>query len=504
MEHYLEEARERLQALSARAHDAPPDLAPLLAEVSESLGTALEELQVSEEELRLQNDELIAARVVIEEERERYLDLFDFAPDAYLVTDPAGVILEANTAAARILGESRGKLVGRPLTRHLGKDDRVALLRLLEELPQSGEAHEVQLRLQPREGEAFPAALSAAVVRDPRGQVTGIRWLLRDVSEHYRLQQQVTESARILDGLMRYSHDGLVLLDPEFSFVRVNEAYARSCGKQVEDFPGHNHFDWYPSEEVEAAFRRVVETHEPWSVEARPFSFPDHPEWGTSYWDLTLTALPDEEGHTQYLVFTLQDVSERVKNQQELDQYREHLEVLVSERTAQLRESEQNYRTVAEYTYDWEFWMRPDGSFAYMSPSAERITGYPAQSFELDPDLYHMIVHPDDLEVMLAHEREAMETEAPLAFEYRIVSQSGETRWIEHICQAVYDHEGNFAGRRGSNRDVTERKQSEQERARLTHDLEAQRALFAAALEQAPGGGHRGRGAQRQADRQQS
>ncbi len=282
--------------------------------------------------------------------------------------------------------------------------------------------------------------------------------------EARRLETRVAESARILDGLMRSSFTPLVLLDPNLNFVRVNEAYAQACAKEVEDFPGHNHFVWYPSEELEATFRQVVESKQPWETEARPFVFPDHSEWGTTYWDLSLTPLLDDQGKVEYLVFSLKDVTERVTAQQELEEHRQHLEDLVSQRTGELRESEQRYRTVADYAYGWEWWMWPDGSFAYVSPSAERVTGYPAQSFMLDPAFYHTITHEEDVAGLEEHEREAMANERPRAYEFRIVRQDGQIRWLEHICQAVYDTEGNFAGRRGSNRDVTARKQVEAER----------------------------------------
>ena len=61
-----------------------------------------------------------------------------------------------------------------------------------------------------------------------------------------------------------------------------------------------------------------------------------------------------------------------------------------------LRESEERYRTVANFTYDWEYWISPERCFIYCSPSCERITGYRAEEFEKDPDLLKAITHPDD------------------------------------------------------------------------------------------------------------
>ena len=88
------------------------------------LSIALEELQVAEEELRQQNEELLAARQMAEMERQRYQDLFDFAPDGYLVTDPQGVIREANRVAAILFQVPQGFLIGKPLLLFVAPEDR--------------------------------------------------------------------------------------------------------------------------------------------------------------------------------------------------------------------------------------------------------------------------------------------------------------------------------------------------------------------------------------------
>jgi transcriptional regulator with PAS, ATPase and Fis domain len=87
----------------------------LLEEVFEEVSTVLEELQVAQEELLQQNQELVTARQAVEAQRQRYQDLFDFAPDAYLVTDVAGNIQEANCTAAMLLNTSKELLAGKQL-----------------------------------------------------------------------------------------------------------------------------------------------------------------------------------------------------------------------------------------------------------------------------------------------------------------------------------------------------------------------------------------------------
>ena len=129
-----------------------------------------------------------------------------------------------------------------------------------------------------------------------------------------------------------------------------------------------------------------------------------------------------------------------------------------------LKESEERYRKVADFTYDWEYWVAPDGKFLYVSPSCERITGYRVEEFIQDPALFITVTHPDDRERVSAHMCEQETTPAGVSLEYRIITKSGERKWIGHNCQKVFSEKGTYLGRRAGNRDVTEQKQAEEAR----------------------------------------
>ncbi|MBF0528462.1 MAG: PAS domain S-box protein, partial [Deltaproteobacteria bacterium] len=141
---------------------------------------------------------------------------------------------------------------------------------------------------------------------------------------------------------------------------------------------------------------------------------------------------------------------------------------------ATLRKNEEIYRTVADYTYDWEYWLTPDGSLPYLSPSCERITGYSVEEFQQDPGLLVRIVHPDDRNHIADHiynVGNATEAKEHYELECRIVARSGGERWIHHVCRRVYSHDGKYLGHRVSNRDISTRKKAE---ARL-HQIEVEK-----------------------------
>ncbi|HVP96079.1 PAS domain S-box protein [Methanoregula sp.] len=152
---------------------------------------------------------------------------------------------------------------------------------------------------------------------------------------------------------------------------------------------------------------------------------------------------------------------------------------------AALRESEERYRTVADFTYDWEFWIDPDGRFIYISPSAEKILGRPISKYTSADSLFRDVTHPDDLCTLLEHMAHDLAGQGPSAIEFRIVRPDGEVRWIQHVCQPVLDAEGRFLGTRGSNRDTTERRLAEEALQKARDELESRVEKRTAELQEA-------------------
>lgn len=137
-----------------------------------------------------------------------------------------------------------------------------------------------------------------------------------------------------------------------------------------------------------------------------------------------------------------------------------------------LQESERRFRTVAEFAYDWEYWIDPDGKFIYLSPSCERITGYSPEEIMTDSQLVFKMVKPDYSEKVHYHYiDEGGENASAFSMEFPIIAKNGEEVWIEHNCRPVYDDQGNYAGRRGNNRDVTSRKRAEEAKVKLEAQL---------------------------------
>lgn len=146
---------------------------------------------------------------------------------------------------------------------------------------------------------------------------------------------------------------------------------------------------------------------------------------------------------------------------------------------AALRAEREYFRLITDFTYDWEYWLAPDGTYRYVSPSSERITGYRPDEFYGDPRLLERIVHPDDREHMARHLSDVQHRQQSYTRQFRIITRGGEKRWISHACQPMYNAEGDWLGQRASNRDITEHK-------RIEEEARANLALLQGVLDHAP------------------
>ncbi len=190
----LDGMRQRVEAIRRRARGRAPKGA------LDELLAAMEELRNAEEEMRQQHEELATAHLAVEEERRRYHQLFQFAPDAYLLTNLHGIVREANRWAARMLGVEPRFMAGKAMVSFVAPDDRARIRAELGRWQSEPTPRSLELRLQPRYGPSFDAAITLSVARGgPRDTAIGFRWLVRDISA----QRQLTDELRLREEAAR-------------------------------------------------------------------------------------------------------------------------------------------------------------------------------------------------------------------------------------------------------------------------------------------------------------
>jgi PAS domain S-box-containing protein len=172
------------------------------------LTVSLEELEVTHEELLAANEEMQEARQQVESERQRYLDLFEGAPDGYLVTDAKGVIVEANTAAAAMLNSRMDFLAGKPLVLYVTNEGKNAFHSRVTGLSSGAlkDVREWELALKPRDCPPLPVMVSVSAVRGTVGTAARLRWLLRDITDQKAAGEALQHQKNTLDERVKELH----------------------------------------------------------------------------------------------------------------------------------------------------------------------------------------------------------------------------------------------------------------------------------------------------------
>ncbi|MFH1718851.1 MAG: PAS domain S-box protein [Planctomycetota bacterium] len=126
------------------------------------------------------------------------------------------------------------------------------------------------------------------------------------------------------------------------------------------------------------------------------------------------------------------------------------------------RMTDQCFRAIADYTYDWEVWVGPTGRLLWTNPAATRVTGYGIKELMSMPDYPRSIVHEQERDRMDKAFRSAVEGSTGNDVQFRIVRKDGRIIWVEMSWQSIYDDQGDSLGHRESIRDVTGRKETEE------------------------------------------
>ena len=205
--------------LARRLPDEPP---------ARSATELLHELQVYQIELEMQNDALRQAQLALEESRDRYVDLYEFAPVGYLSLSSKGLIERINLTGAKLLGEDRAKLLRQRFASFVAKECRDRWYELfLSSMKQYGR-HRGDLTMQRADGHHFFARLECL-----RSDAETVRIVLNDITEQKRSEEELRIAAIAFE-----SQVAMMVADTQGVIVRVNRAFTRLTGYSAEEIIG--------------------------------------------------------------------------------------------------------------------------------------------------------------------------------------------------------------------------------------------------------------------------
>jgi len=441
---------------------------------------------LSEANAHLQKE--IAERKQVEAElrasQEYARNLIDSSLDAIIAVDNERRVVEFNRAAQDTFGYRPQEILGQHAD-VLYADPGEGLDIHRTTIEQGHCVREVMNRR--KNGEVFPVFLSASPLRDARGELVGVMGVSRDITERVRAEEDLRVYQEHLEELVEERTVELQATEERyrtlFDGVPVGLYRTTPAGRMIDANLAFVQMLGYPSREEllatsSASLYVSPEDRVPWQALmeregiVRDFEVQHRRYDGTLIWVKdTARAVRDEEGQVVTYEGSLEDITQRVQAEAELRAYQEHLEELVEERTAELRESEERYRTLFDGVPVGLYRTKPDGEVLDANLAAAQMLGYPSREEVLQAvNTANVYVDPEErLRWQALMEREGVVRD----FEERVRRYDGTVIWLNDTARAVKDDQGRVLYYEGSLEDISERKEFEEEIRRQKDYYEA-------------------------------
>ena len=403
----------------------------------------------------------------LRESEKRFRDIAQTGADWIWEVDVQGRYTYAADNLEALLGYTPDELLGRTPFEFMPAGEAAKMAEFFQGIVARREAfHDLENQVLHKNGSVRILLTSGVPILSASGDLLGYRGTDKDITDAKRAANALNEAAMFLRESQAIARVGGWKANPFTDRLLWTEEVYRLVEHPLDQPPqgleeGLRYYapDSLPA--VRAALGHTLETGEPFTLECHMI-----PRSGRDFWaELRCIGKVDDPEEGTYLTGTFQDITER-------------RQIL-----ARLAESEERYRVLADFSPDWQYWVNPAGEYLYVSPGCKQICGHDPEAFLSDPGLMQRIMHADDRAEWVGHwhmVRHDPSTEPHTRIEMRIVHADGSERWIEHQCQATYSHDGTYLGRRGVNRDITDRKRVE--RAIMESESKLRMALSAARM----------------------
>ncbi|WP_062055541.1 sensor histidine kinase [Sediminicola sp. YIK13] len=315
----------------------------------------MHELEVHQLELEMQNQELRETQHRLEELRDQYTDLFDFAPVGYLVVDKKGVIKNINLTACMLLGLERSLLMGKPLSAYMSSGQSIKLFLNLNEAFNTGNLPSFELTMKDRNNRTFTALLQGTIPNYSKNSDT-CRISLQDITElkaaaalkkqHDELQLEKEKIQRYLD----LAPVVFLLIDSDHNVQMINQKGCELLGYKRVEMLGKN---WFHNFVIDDGHKIVDPTDESFQnnkLLLKPYveNFVKCKNGEKRLMGWTNIALLDNSGNQIGTLSSGEDITQRKKEETSRQRYMEELETMVGERTKELSDALENEKQISE------------------------------------------------------------------------------------------------------------------------------------------------------------
>jgi PAS domain S-box-containing protein len=319
----------QLKALRHRAeallHEKPQALGNMPPEDIQQL---IHELQVHQIELEMQNEELRRTQSQLAEARDKYLDLYDFAPVSYFALDKNALVTEANLTGANLLSMDRRLLINSSFTRLIAPDFQDGFYFHRRQVVETATKQTCELKLLKNDGTEFYGLLESIAVTDAEGNFKQFRTAITDITKRKRAEDALRENKSTIQALIDATPESALLIDTKNNVLAINEMAAQRLGNGSEGIVGRSPYDYLPPEVAQHRSKKLKQV----LATGKQVHFSDERE-GRHFYN-SLYPVFNSKGDVEKVAIFAQDLS--MQRQTELS----------------LRESAEKYRQLFENDSD--------------------------------------------------------------------------------------------------------------------------------------------------------
>ncbi len=396
----------------------------------------------------------------LQEEKEFTESVLDTLPDVFFVADEDGSFLRWNEHLKEVTGYSDDEIAEMHPTNFVPGEDTEMVEETVQTVFEKGTTEIRETHLITKDGERIPHEVNGSLLTDSDGEVIGLAGIGRDITERKEQERELQEEKEFTESVLDTLPDVFFVADEDGSFVRWNEHLKEVTGYTDDEIAEMHPTNFVPGEDTEMVEETVQTVFEKGTTEIRETHLITKDGERIPH-EVNGSLLTNSDGEVIGLAGIGRDITERKEHEREL------------------REAKEFTESVLDTLPDVFFLADEDGSFLRWNQHLKDVTGYTDDEIaEMHPTNF---VPGEDTEMVEQTVKTVFEEGTTEIRETHLITKDGERVPHEVNGSLLRDSDGEVIGLAGIGRDITERKQREQE-------IQDQRALLDRILETAPVG----------------